>query len=168
MQKKGKIVLWGVMLLIALIAILSLYYVFAEGITKTYDAGIIEEQNVMSKGGMTYEEYGGSNSGASLDKTGEAIPFSQQGQSSSSSSTSGSTTDTTTSKETTSSTNGKTNGDNSVAATQKDNTGITGGVIGTNLLSGSQIVMIVAIICAVFVVFIIFTSRAVIKIKSNK
>lgn len=46
-------------------------------------------------------------------------------------------------------------------------TGITGGVIGASLLSGKQIVIIIAILAGVFVVFIIITSRTILKLKKK-
>ena len=47
------------------------------------------------------------------------------------------------------------------------NSGITGGVIGANLLSGGQITFIITILCITFIVFIIVRHKTQIILKKN-
>ena len=111
-----------------------------------------------------------------LEKTGEAMPSTSNNQQSSSD-------DSTSSSDSSSSrtiirekeiiklipqdeTRDKDNEDKDKETIKLGKPGITGGVIGANLLSGGSLIFIIIILCATFVIFLIITSRTILKIKS--
>lgn len=117
-----------------------------------------------------------SDSGISLEKTGESMPSSEAGSPADSSGRGGGGT-TTIIKEKEiikvvsqgdEETEDKEQGAEETEVSEEENSGsswITGGVIGTNLLSGGSIVIIVAILCGTFIIFMIVRNKTILKKK---